>query len=183
MTHPRGCCLNEKLKGTTYICFAEVQAKPNLAVTKGWILQSKITGDLKTLCTAGIISWYFRSVVREVGNIMRDFRRPLGISWVWEGCRWEKSPWYSCQPMDSDPPLKQEGCGWRRNAKQKLSLWTTCLMRCPAICWPTESLLWKPTLSTARGDPGCRKESEEEEVRAKHKSYWVQEGPVTNFPV
>lgn len=82
MTHPCGCCLNEKLKGTTYICFAEVQSKPNLAVTKGWILWSKITGDVKIIYMVGIISWYFRSVVREVGNIMTDFRMPFGISWV-----------------------------------------------------------------------------------------------------
>lgn len=81
MTHPHGCCLNEKLKGTTYICFAEVQAKPNLAVTKGWILWSKITGDVKIIYMVGIISWYFRSAVREVGN-MTDFRMPFGISWV-----------------------------------------------------------------------------------------------------
>lgn len=48
MTHPRGCCATDNLKGTTYIWLAEVQAKPNLAVTEGWILWSKITGDLKT---------------------------------------------------------------------------------------------------------------------------------------
>lgn len=76
MTHLCGCCLNEKLKGTTYICFAEEQAKPNLAVSKEWILRSKITEDLKTLYMVVIITWYARSVVRESGNIMA-FRNQL----------------------------------------------------------------------------------------------------------
>lgn len=53
-----------------------MQARPNLAVTKGWILGSRITGDLK-MCTVGIISWYFRSVLREVGN--DRFQNQLGL--------------------------------------------------------------------------------------------------------
>lgn len=42
---------------------------------------------------------------------------------------------------------------------------------------------WKPTWSTVRGDPGCLKESEEEDGRTEQKGYWLEEGLVVNFPV
>lgn len=104
MTRPCGCCATENLKGTTYIWSTEEQAKPNLAMIEGWILWSKIVGDLKTLSKVGNISGYFRSVVREAGNIVTvHFRRPGGISWVWKSCRWERSLCYhTCQPMGSE---------------------------------------------------------------------------------
>lgn len=142
MTHPRGCCATDNLKGTTYIWLAEVQAKPNLAVTEGWILWSKITGDLKTQQRVGNISGCFRSVVREAANIVAGFRRPGKISWVWEGCRWEKS---LCCPTLLPahglwPPL------WSRKAmdtgelETRTWLFGPCLLRCPAICWAIDSL-------------------------------------------
>lgn len=142
-THPHSCCATENLKGTTYIWFTEVQAKPNLAMKEGWIWWSKITGHLKTLYRVGDISGCFRSVVRETGNIVTGFRRSGGISWVWEGCRWEKS---LCYPTLSPAhglwtPL------WRRKAMDAGEIQSRSWlsgprpMWSPAICWAIESLL------------------------------------------
>lgn len=79
MTHLCSFCATENLKGTTYIWFAEVQAKPNPTMTEEWILWTRITGNLKILDRIGNISGCFWSVVREAGNIGTGFRRPGGI--------------------------------------------------------------------------------------------------------
>lgn len=132
-----------KLERNNFHLVCRSTGKPNLAMTERWILWSEVIGVLKILYRVGNSSGCFWSVVRETRNIVTDFRRSGGISWVWEGCRWEKS---LCYPRVLPAhglwtPLRSRRAVDAGEIQSRSWLFGPCPMWCLAIFWAIESLL------------------------------------------